>query len=287
LSEYCLIIVQQGASGKWGLQEIFPMNTSAIAIGAHVRLFGLLNESYNSQEGIYYGENNNGRHIIQLDSSQKRILVKRENIQVIIPRSSYGPMDGFTSDPTRIESIGLPSSNSSWAKGLDPMAAAEWFIDCYRMRLDDEYVYRGDLRGLYDPESTKQSIASDFLVYCHMALFVGAVPLDNGWDWVGCLDKFGHLLNFAFEKSDAGDKYGRENIFSAMMGGRSLRFTAELIYGSGIGGYNDSPMNDTEAELERLQSLVARKIKWKSNNILFKNVGGFDVWKRLLDKLKS
>lgn len=40
------------------------------------------------------------------------------------------------------------------------------------------------------------------------------------------------MVIYAFEKSDAQEKYGRENVFAAMMGGRSLRFTGEVVYGS-------------------------------------------------------
>ena len=264
---------------------------SAIATGAYVCLVGLSNQAYNSQEGVCYGVNDNGRYIILLDS-QKRILVKRENIQVI-PRSSLGVFNGFVMDSKKVkESLGRPSSNSSWAKGLHHLAAAEWFIDCYRMRVDDDYAWRGELRSgsLYDPGHTKQTIAADFLVFCHMALFVGAVPVDN-WDWVSCLDTFGHLLNYTFEKSDAGDKYGRENVFAVMMGGRSLRATAEIIYGSsGIGGQYDNPTDDilaTVAELERLESLVGSGMKWDSKNSLFEEVGGFAVWDRLLGNLND
>lgn len=39
----------------------------------------------------------------------------------------------------------------------------------------------------------------------------------------------GDMLTFAFEKSDAQEEYGSENVFSAITGsGRSLRFTAEV-----------------------------------------------------------
>jgi hypothetical protein len=181
---------------------------SAIATGARVCLFGLSNNAYNSKEGVCYGVNENGRYIIQIDS-QNRILVKRENIKVI-PRRSLGMLSGFTMDDKTVrESFVRPSSNSSWAKGLDHLAAAEWFIDYYRMRVDDDYAWRDILRSgsLYDPGHTKQTIAADFLVFCHLARFVGAVPVDN-WDWVSCLDTFGHLLHYAFEKSDAGINMG-------------------------------------------------------------------------------
>ena len=105
------------------------------------------------------------------------------------------------------------------------------------------------------------------------------------------MDTFGHLLNYAFEKSDAGDKYGRENVFSAMMGGRSLRVSAETIYGSGVaGGQFDNLSGDTQAtlaELKRLESVVGRGMKWNSKNSLFVEVGGFLVWKRLLANLND
>ena len=261
---------------------------SAIATGAAVILFGLKAEVYNSQEGICYGISENGRYIIEL-ATKKRILVKRENIEVI-PRSAFGSVYGFSPDSDTVKaSLASPSSNASWAKGLNGLAAAEWFVDCYRMRIDDEYTWKGELRpgSLYDNDHTEDSIVADFLVYCHLAIFVGAVPLN--WDWVQCLDKFGYLIRFAFEKSDAGDKYGRENIFSGLMGGRSLRFTAEIIYGSSaVGGDYNDPSDQvlaTVRELERLYSLVSDGIEWSADNILFKDVGGFDVWNRLLANL--
>jgi hypothetical protein len=257
---------------------------SAIDTGAHVSLFGLSNTAYNGKKGVCYGINDNGRYIIQLDS-KKRILVKRENIK-IIPLSGVGIVNSFPLDCKSLkESLDHPPSNSSWAKGLDRLAAAEWFIDCYRMRVDDEFAWNGKVRlgSLYDQDHTNKTIAADFLVFCHLAKFVGAIPVDN-WDWVSCLDTFGHLLNYAFEKSDARDKYGRENVFSAMCGGRSLRATAEIIYGIGLyGQITDS----TVAELKRLDSLIGigSGFEWNSKNNLFEQVGGFDVWNRLINKL--
>ena len=153
---------------------------SAIATGAYVRLFGLSNEAYNAQEGICYGINDKGRYIIEL-KAQKRFLVKRENIQ-IIPRSSLDEVSGFNMDSkTFKESSGSLFSNSSWAKGLNCLAAAEWFIDCYRMRMDDNQVWSGEFRpgSLYDPDHTKKTIAADFLIFCHLARFVGVIPVDN------------------------------------------------------------------------------------------------------------
>jgi hypothetical protein len=89
------------------------------------------------------------------------------------------------------------------------------------MRLDDELVYQEKKRGLYDFfEHTANDIIQDFMVFCHMAVYNDL--LLKGWDWA-LLSKFGHLLNDRFGKTDAREKYGRENIFLGMLGGRSLR----------------------------------------------------------------
>lgn len=264
---------------------------SAIATGAKIRLFGLQNNAFNGLDGVCHGISESGRYIIEVQSSKKRMLIKRENIDVI-PRSTQGLSNTYLHDTETVkQALAAPSSNASWAKGLSSLAAAEWFVDCYRMRLDDECEWKGYLRPgtLYDYEChTPETMAVDFLVYCHLARFAGAIT--DQWDWVGCLDKFGHLLKYQFTKRDAGDKYGRENIFSGMMGGRSLRLTGENIYGSSaVGGSYDNPTDDIVAiavELGRMKSLVTGGIEWDKNNILFESVGGFDAWIGLLNKLK-
>ena len=45
---------------------------------------------------------------------------------------------------------------------------------------------------------------------------------------------------FAFEKADAKDKYGGENIFQVTFGGRSLRFTAEMVYSSSFMSHEEA-----------------------------------------------
>lgn len=54
--------------------------------------------------------------------------------------------------------------------------------------------------------------------------------LPGQWDWRGFFVKAGGLLMFAFEKSDAQEKYGQENVFAALMGGRSLRSTGGFLH---------------------------------------------------------
>ena len=90
------------------------------------------------------------------------------------------------------------------------------------MRLDDEYAWGGEIRSgsIYDQGSARE-VTGGFLVFCRLVEHQGAVP--SPWDWAGFLATAAILLPYAFEKSDAQEKYGGENVFSAAMGGRSLR----------------------------------------------------------------
>ena len=111
----------------------------------------------------------------------------------------------------------------SWAAGLDAHMQREWLADCYRMRLDDEYSWQGSVRSgsLYDGSEARE-IAQDFLVFCRLAQDRSVIP--SSWSWSQFLKVASEHLVSAFEKSDAREKYGGENIFTPMMGGRrSLR----------------------------------------------------------------
>jgi len=168
------------------------------------------------------------------------------------------------------------SSASGWAVGLSPPKQREWLVDCYRMRLDDEYVWQGDIRAgsLYDPDHSPEEVVLDFLVFCRLAVAHGALPED--WNWSAFLAVAEGLIPYAFEKSDAQEKYGSENVFSAAMGGRSLRYTGEIIYGS-------SGMQGRESELhQKIQGEVLYK---RRTNSMVANVGGMKAWDRLEAKL--
>ncbi|MEW5311679.1 MAG: hypothetical protein WDW38_003374 [Sanguina aurantia] len=136
---------------------------------------------------------------------------------------------GTSSAGASVRAFGPPAS--SWAEGLGSAERAEWLVDCYRMRVDDDYVNGGcNLHGLYDPDHTAMTVTLDFAVFCKLALANNVLP--DGWDWKVLLSKAGGLLPFAFEKSDAQKKYGRENKFAALMGGRSLRATGTSVWRS-------------------------------------------------------
>eukprot|EP00899_Mesostigma_viride_P003385 jgi/Mesvir1/13047/Mv06035-RA.1 len=170
----------------------------------------------------------------------------------------------------------------NWAVGLSPASQHEWLVDCYRMRVDDMCAYQGDLKGLYNPEHTSHSVARDFLVFCKLALRQGVVPL-RGWDWVAFLSTAAPLLRYAFEKSDAKEKYGSENVFSGALGGRSLRFTAMSVYGSGVDACGER--SEEECEVEKLVYGLTRKQLWGRSKHL-REVGGKKAWQDLVAALR-
>ena len=157
------------------------------------------------------------------------------------------------------------------------MQRAEWLVDCYRMRIDDEYAWGGGLRGLYDPDATTLDIVKDFLVFTKLAVARKAVP--STWRWPAFLDYATANLGFAFEKSDAQTKYGSENIFDGTMGGRSLRYTAMAIYGREM--MDQRPYDGELAALNNAVSPLSQQALLARTD-LFEDVGGVDPWRRLL-----
>ena len=167
---------------------------------------------------------------------------------------------------------------SAWASGLSEQERYEWLVDCYRMRVDDDYAYRGNLRGLYsDEDAGGEDIVGDFWVFCKQAKEVGAIP--SSWNWGKFLDTAAKHLRYAFEKSDAQEKWGGENVFQAMMGGRSLRFTGEQIYGSGIQSMEDS------ARTEELNDHFFSSEDFFADAENFEGLGGVESWSRLYDMM--
>lgn len=165
--------------------------------------------------------------------------------------------------------VALPAP-SAWARGLSPAMQHEWLVDCYRMRVDDDYAWGGgELRGLYAAATGGGgSIWKDFLVFCKLAVRRQAIP--HEWDWCRFLATAEGLLRYAFEKSDAQKKYGSENVFAAATGGRSLRYTAEVIYGSSISAMADSDEADQlEEEMHGHRG---------PDEAFFEDVGGAAVW---------
>jgi hypothetical protein len=70
------------------------------------------------------------------------------------------------------------------------------------------------------------------------------------WDWTRFLQAASGLLPYAFEKSDAKEKYGSENKFAGLLGRRSLHSTAELVYGRAFMEPGPDP-EDENAEGEK------------------------------------
>ena len=198
---------------------------------------------------------------------EEQTKIAEELRQEINSKSESKPQE-----PKKV-SLKIPP-RSSWARGLQdtPDKMYEWFVDCYRLRLDDDYAWGGGyLHGLYDPDCTSYSVTEDFLIYAKLSALREVVPV-LGWDWAHCLKVAVTLIPFAFEKSDAKEKYD-EHIANAAFGGRSLRLTAELIYGTSI---SEQDCTFANAVMDHFES---KGKPFKNHKAFFDNVGGVAIWK--------
>jgi len=162
--------------------------------------------------------------------------------------------------------------NAHWAVGLSSKDSFEWLCNAYCMRCDDDYAYGGCyLHGPYDPDNTPIDRMLDFLVFCVLAKRNGVIPAD--WPWPDFLRAAVQWMPYAFEKSDAQKRWGSENVFDGARGGRSLRYTASIVYGSDSVkqrlGKKHRLLVDLVFDLESLLEVPKG---------LLAEVGGFAVW---------
>jgi len=157
------------------------------------------------------------------------------------------------------------SQNAEWAIHVGNRKHA-FLIDCYRLRLDDDYVWGGcNLHGLY-ADGSPLSITEDFIIFCTLAARAGMIPLL--WDWKLFLQEAVTKIKFAYEKSDAQEDWG-------MLGPMMLRTTADSVYGGG-------PDNADDAMIEKIQSDID-----SHRETIFREIGGMKNWNALVDELEQ
>lgn len=174
---------------------------------------------------------------------------------------------------------------SSWSRGFaSPSKMYEWLVDCYRMRVDDDYAYGGgNTHGIYNPDADKNTVVADLLIFAKLCKMNDVLPA-QGWNWEQFLKAALPLLPYAFEKSDAQEKYGRENVFSGFTGsGRSLRATGEIIYKTSVMGDDES--EEYRKVYDQVDRLFEAKDPFK-NERAFADVGGAAIWRKFKKDLQ-
>lgn len=185
----------------------------------------------------------------------------------------------------------------SWCKQLSFRKRHEWLVDCYRLRLDDDYVWGGGyLHGLYDPDIQmrhekvrKVHIIKDFLIFMKLAVANGVIPKNSKeFRFEKCLKVAQGLLCYAFEKSDATEKWRGENVFSV---GPSLRRTAEYVYGTSCmeSCFTDNNNNEAHNIQKKIENEVEVGLKLKkfehSSRAIFEDVGSLSIWIKLFKEM--
>jgi len=131
------------------------------------------------------------------------------------------------------------------------------------------------------------------------------------WEWKDFLAAAPSYVPYAFEKSDAQERWGGENVFSAAMGGRSLRFTGTKVHGRGVSEgeeAKDSLEQEIRAALRKkradtkthtqphAQAAAGTSADKAEEEVdaqtgvpvaLLLEVGGAESWRKLLDALRE
>ena len=168
----------------------------------------------------------------------------------------------------------------AWSTFLPITKHTAFILDCYRLRLDDDYK-RGNhkIRGLYllqgeDLRCKELRILEDFLCFMKMAKKNDCLPED--FDFPECLRLAPEPLKKPFTKADAEKIWGKENCFS--VGRASLRRTAEQIYKCTMD-------EDHYCEIDLMEDEVSKYVDRtnfeNSDPLGFQDIGGFRIWNRL------
>lgn len=186
---------------------------------------------------------------------QKTMQTKPEDAA---PSGSSTIVGTLSNDDARLATVG--SGSTAWFEGLSPAERYKWFVDCYRLRLDDDFVNDSPVRGLYTPGAKRGAILEDWLVFSKLATDREILPLD--WNWHTALDVAAGCLSKSLIKGAPCSSTGKHE---------SMREMASLIYGDG---------NDLELTAEQ----VTKSLRSHDPH-LFDDVGGSSAWHSLLRKL--
>mmetsp|Transcript_1102 Transcript_1102/g.1948 ORF Transcript_1102/g.1948 Transcript_1102/m.1948 type:complete len:246 (+) Transcript_1102:108-845(+) len=182
------------------------------------------------------------------------VNAKTENLQRVSLPSGGKENREHQQDQQRLQDRSCERANNLLQK-----EQYEWFSNCYQLRCDDDYQWGGCyLHGPYLPEATPQSIADDFLIYCVLAHRAKTLPA--GWDWRAFLKLASEFVTFAFEKSDAQERWGSKS--------HGLRSMGAMIYKSDV--TNNGKSREHKQAIRDVQS---NKME------IQQQLGGVEAWR--------
>lgn len=150
---------------------------------------------------------------------------------------------------------GAPNlGDKPWYDGMPREKAYKWFIDAYRLRIDDCYAWEGDCRGLYGGMSP----FPDFERFFRKAKKKpGLIP--EWWEESKMAAVGKQLLRFATEKSDIAEEYGS---FVPM----DMRILAEHVEGPLGGGGDDWGDDDDDDDDDEWDEAADDDDEWADDD---------------------
>eukprot|EP01041_Mallomonas_annulata_P010919 gene10919-22789_t len=168
-----------------------------------------------------------------------------------------------------------PPVLTAWSIGLTAEEQYQWFIRCFLLRLNqsiNSFQMDKNTNKLYI-----QHIFGQFLIFCKLAHKRKIIP--SVWDWNVLLTHATDTItnNLKFSITTAEEIYGSQNIFNVMLGGSSLIYTAECIYGF----HNHNTKDEIETNKDEIflfiesEVLYYEKLQWRKGKISL-NMNTFD-----------
>lgn len=183
---------------------------------------------------------------------------------------------------------------SGWAKDLSDVHRFEWLVDCYWLRLNEAYSNGHRTFGIFDENGTAGEVLLDFLLFCKLAVVRRVLPLE--WDWpaflkmarspdLGASSPSACLLMETLPKRCEEAKWGQARGFSGShfcdTGGRSLRFTGEVVYGTRVQDVDTEDPVVTKWRQDLKHEFGRRPVAEDLRGVVLRNVGGGRAWRRL------
>ena len=126
------------------------------------------------------------------------------------------------------ETLDIASKNAGWADHIDQDSKYKWFLNCYCLRLNDDFDH-GYKRGVYADDLSEDDMAKDFMIFCSLAVKHCVIPVL--WDWNHLYEDASIALYLDYSQSEAVEDWGLS------LGPNMMKMVSDTVYECEPGSY--------------------------------------------------